>query len=91
MRTIRLCLVLSACLSAGVAVTESETAFLVRDAEPVATVVLPADSAPELADAAAELSRCVEKLCGAALPVKADGEAVGGTGIYLGQCAGYVP
>ncbi|MBD3291619.1 MAG: DUF4838 domain-containing protein, partial [Armatimonadia bacterium] len=79
------------CLCAASVGAETETAVLVRDSQPAATVVLPADAAPELAEAASELSGYVEKLCGVALPVRPHGETVDGTGIYLGQCAPSLP
>lgn len=80
--------VLAACLCAGTVSAGTETPVLVSGRDQKVTVVVPAEPAPELAEAAAELSRYVEKLCGVALPVRADGEAVAGNRGQYGAVSG---
>ncbi len=59
---------------------------LARDGRPTATIVLPAD-APERAQAAArDLQHYIEAICGVQLPIRTDGRAVKGTGLYIGHC-----
>jgi hypothetical protein len=74
--------IVCACASPAAA----ETISLVKEGAATATIVMPADPAPEIGSAAAELSAYVAKMCGVALPIRADGKPVEGTGLYLGAC-----
>ena len=64
----------------------AETIVLAQAGRPMATIVLPADAPANLADAAGDLQRYVNKICGVELPILRDGKSVAGTGLYIGRC-----
>lgn len=80
----RYILIICALLSAT---ASAETVMLAHDGEPAATIVVQKD-ADELVRAAAEdLRHYVQAICGVELPLRDDGVAVPGVGIYIGECA----
>ena len=65
----------------------AQSAALVRDGRPQATIVVAKDAGPTVQLAATELQRYVEKISGARLPIVQEGEAVTGFPIYVGKTA----
>lgn len=51
-----------------------------------ATIVIPSEAEPRIRQAAEDLRHYVQAICDVELPVRADGQAVVGTGLYLGRC-----
>lgn len=60
---------------------------LAAKGQAVATVVLPAHASDKEKLAAEDLRHYVQALCGVELPLRADGQAVAATGLYIGRCA----
>lgn len=60
---------------------------LAAKGQPLATIVIPAQANDREKLAAAELQHYVKAICGVDLPLRADGKAVAGTGLYIGKCA----
>ena len=54
--------------------------------QPAATIVIPANANDKERLAAADLQHYVKAICGVELPLKTDGKAVAGTGLYIGKC-----
>ena len=61
---------------------------LAEGGKPLATIVTPAKPDSKIKQAANELQKYVEKICGVKLPIKMNGKRVAGTGLYIGQCEG---
>jgi len=75
--------VLTICLCAA-ATSQGETVVLVRGGKAAATIVVPGDASGDVRKAGQELSACVERLCGVALPVSDSGEGGAGTQLFIG-------
>ncbi len=79
---------LAALAGSVVATAQAPTDFaLVRDAKPVATVVLAAEPSPAAGFAARELVEHVRRISGAVLPVVSDTARVAGPRILIGESA----
>jgi hypothetical protein len=65
----------------------AETLTLAHGGKPTATIVIPRSSPKIIAGAARDLQHYVEILSGVTLPIRMDGKAVEGTGLYIGRCA----
>jgi len=59
---------------------------LATHGQPQATIVIPANPAPKISLAAAELQHYVQAICGVELPLRQDGKRVEGVGLYIGEC-----
>ena len=67
--------------------TPATDIVLVKGGKARATVVIPAKAHAREKLAAKELRRYVQAICGVELPLKEDGQAAPGTGLYIGTCA----
>ncbi|MBT7302608.1 MAG: hypothetical protein HN849_23975, partial [Victivallales bacterium] len=76
---------LAAMLISGLT-TPAADIVLVKGGKAQATVVIPAKAHAREKLAAKELRRYVRAICGVELPLKEDGQAVAGTGLYIGPC-----
>lgn len=70
----------------GLLTTAQADIVLATGGKPQATIVVPAKTTGRLKWAALDLQHYVEKICGVKLPIKEDGKAVEGQGLYLGDC-----
>lgn len=59
---------------------------LAAKGQPHATIVVPKEAPEQLTQAAADLQHYVKAISGVTLPIKRDGKAVAGTGLYIGRC-----
>ncbi len=64
---------------------------LAAEGRPLATIVLPVQAPDRLREAATTLQRVVQIRCGVTLPLRDDGTAVDGIGLYLGETAASRP
>lgn len=63
---------------------EGTPIVLAQDGKARATIVVQHKGKKRLHQAAEELQRYIEKICGVEIPIKADGKKVKGTGLYIG-------
>ncbi|MCE5241433.1 DUF4838 domain-containing protein [bacterium] len=71
---------------AAVVPAHAAKVVLAAKGQPTATIVIPANANDKEKLAAADLQHYVKAVCGVDLPLKTDGKAVAGTGLYIGQC-----
>lgn len=75
-------------LSLAVAVaTTAADLVLATGGKAQATIVVPAQAQKQELLAAQELRHYVQAICGVELPLREDGQAVPGTGLYIGRCS----
>jgi hypothetical protein len=79
------------CVCLTVSVAHAESVQLVKNGNPTATVVLPADAGAVLRKAADEVVSYVAKLSGVKLPILADGTNVQGAALVLGDSKAPLP
>jgi len=65
----------------------AEVIRLADEGRPLATIVVQKEADELVLDAAEDLRHYVQAVCGVELPLKEDGAAVAGAGIYIGRCA----
>ncbi|HCU34452.1 MAG TPA: hypothetical protein DGT21_03105 [Armatimonadetes bacterium] len=82
MRIIACALVIVLAASIGLA----DHITLATGGKPAATIVIPAQANDKERLAAEDLKHYVQAICGVELPINADGRAVTGTGLYVGNC-----
>lgn len=89
---------LTAVMAFGMVTTAVAGAFsraklvtLAANGSPAATIVVQQDAPFRMLKAAQDLQHYVHKICGVTLPLKTDGAAVSGFGLYIGKCAPTTP
>ncbi len=73
-------------LVANVIPASADTVVLAKDGQPAATIVVAEGAEAKVMGGAEDLQRYVEAICGVELPIRTDGQAVEGTGLYIGEC-----
>lgn len=82
------CVLLSVVLST---VAGAERITLATVGKPAATIVVEANGAGRLREAAGTLQSYIQQISGAKLPIRTDGKRVAGTGLYIGNCEPSLP